>query len=237
VKAVILAAGKGTRMGNLTDKTPKPMMLIHGKPILETIITGLRDNANIRKFFIVIGYQGNVVQDYFKTGAEWNVEISYGTQEIQDGTGKAPELAKEWIGNDSFLLTYGDILVDPQDYARLIQEFKPDGVIAVKDGEDLTKGGAVLVDANGYMEDLIEKGSFTTPPSNAFYNAAIYVFTPRLFHYTAQLKKSPRGEFELTDALRQLTREGGRLKVVHIHSHWVDVRDPEVLATLNRAKR
>jgi dTDP-glucose pyrophosphorylase len=234
MKAVILAAGRGTRMGDLTQELPKPMLKVHGKPVLEIIITRLRDSGKIKDFFIVVGYQAEVIQNHFKDGKGWNVNITYGTQEVQNGTGKAPEVAKSWVGADSFLLTYGDILVEAENYSRLVENFTADGVIAVKLGEDLSKGGAVLVNSSGYMEDLIEKASFAIPPKNAFYNAGIYIFTPRIFEFTEKLNKSPRGEYELTDAMKNLTLEGGRMKAVHIQNDWVDVRDPQVLATLNK---
>src|SRR5208282_5400633 len=100
MKAVILAAGKGTRMGDLTANLPKPMVLVEGKPVLEHILVGLRDEAGIRDFFIVTGWCGHVIRGHFGDGGPWGVNISYGEQVVQDGTGKAPELAKEWIGPD-----------------------------------------------------------------------------------------------------------------------------------------
>jgi len=233
MKAVILAAGKGTRMGDLTANLPKPMVLVDGKPVLQHIVEGLRDEAGVRDFFIIIGWCGQVIRDHFSDGSRLRVKIAYGEQAVQDGTGKAPELAREWVGKDSFVLTYGDILIrPPTDYAALVAAFREDGVIAVKDGEDLTKGGAVVLDANGFMVDLVEKGSVTPP--NAFYNAGIYILKPRIFEFTSRLEKSPRGEYELTDALKASARAGDRLRGVTLRKAWADVRDPAVLAELNR---
>lgn len=235
-KAVILAAGKGTRMGDLTANLPKPMVQVEGKPVLEHIIEGLRDEAKITEFFIITGWCGSVIRDYFGSGSRWNVGISYGEQAVQDGTGKAPELAKDWVGNDKFLLTYGDILLrPPTDYALLVDAFRESGVIAVKDGEDLTKGGAVVLDKDGFMIDLVEKGS-GPPPPNSFYNAGIYVLPSLIFRYTARLEKSPRGEYEFTDALKALMKSGARLRGVTLQRAWADVRDPSVLAELNRKR-
>jgi NDP-sugar pyrophosphorylase family protein len=233
MKAVILAAGKGTRMGELTATLPKPMVRVDGKPVLQHIIEGLRDEAGVKDFFLVIGWCGQVIRDHFGDGSGLGVAISYGEQTVQDGTGKAPELAREWVGGDSFVLTYGDILLrPPTDYAALVQAFQEDGVIAVKDGEDLTKGGAVVLDAAGFMIDLVEKGSVTPP--NAFYNAGIYLLKPRIFEFTSRLEKSPRGEYELTDALKAGVKAGDRLRGVTLTKAWADVRDPSVLAELNR---
>lgn len=221
-------------MGELTRDVPKPMKEVNGKPILEHILTGLRDEAGIRDFFILIGWCGHVVTNHFGDGKKWGVDVSYGEQVVQDGTGKAPEYAKAWIGGNRFLLTYGDILIDPPtDYKLLVEAFKEEGVIAVKDGEDLTKGGAVVLDDNGFMTDLVEKGGAATIPKNAFYNAGIYLLTPRIFDYTAKLEKSPRGEYEFTDALKAAVKAGDRLRGVTLRGKWADVRDPGVLAELN----
>jgi len=234
MKAVILAAGKGTRMGDLTANIPKPMLQVDGKPVLEHIVEGLRDEAKIRDLFIIIGWQGHVIRDYFGDGARWNVRITYGEQKVQDGTGKAPEVAKEWVGDESFMLASGDILLrPPTDYALLVEAFREDGVIALKAGEDLTKGGAVVLNDEGFMTNIVEKGSSSQIPANAYYNAAIYVLPPRIFEYTAKLEKSPRGEYELTDALKAFVRAGARLRGVILRGGWADVRDPSVLAELN----
>ncbi len=195
MKAVILAAGKGTRMGELTAHVPKPMKEVRGKPILEHIVQGLRDEAGIRDFFIITGWCGHVIRDYFGDGARFNASVFYGEQVVQDGTGKAPELAKEWIDGDKFLLMYG------------------------------------------FMIDLVEKAPVGQVPKNAFYNAGIYLLTPRVFDFTAKLEKSPRNEYEFTDALRGLYKSGARIRGVTLQGDWADVRDPKILAELNsRAK-
>src|SRR5437762_12078879 len=143
VKAVILAAGKGTRMRDLTESLPKPMLKVQGKPILEHILEGLK-SAGIRKAFMVTGYRADVVESYFGSGERLGMQISYGRQLVQDGTGKAPELAQAFVGSDPFLLTYGDILVAPDTYAQMIRRFNDgsfSGVITVTASEDVTKGG------------------------------------------------------------------------------------------------
>jgi dTDP-glucose pyrophosphorylase len=233
MKAVILAAGKGTRMGDLTASLPKPMVQVEGKPVLQHIVEGLRDVAGVRDFFIVVGWCGHVIRDYFGDGSALGVRVAYGEQVVQDGTGKAPELARDWVGADRFVLTYGDILLrPPTDYAALVDAFREDGVIAVKDGEDLSKGGAVVLDAQGFMIDLVEKGA--TAPANAFYNAGIYLLKPRIFEFTSRLEKSPRGEYEFTDALKASVAAGDKLRGVTLRKAWADVRDPGVLAELNK---
>jgi NDP-sugar pyrophosphorylase family protein len=240
MKAVILAAGKGTRMGDLTADLPKPMLPVEGKPVLEHIVEGLRDEAGITEIFIITGWRGQVIRDHFGDGSRFKVRVAYGEQVIQDGTGKAPELAKDWVGRDKFLLTYGDILLRPAtDYKLLAESFREDGVIAVKkiSKEELSKGGAVVLNEDGFMTQLVEKAPVDQIPENAFYNAGIYLLTPEIFVHTAKLEKSPRNEYEFTDALKALIKSGARLRGVTLRGEWADVRDPAVLAELNsRAK-
>lgn len=245
MKAVILAAGKGTRMRNLTNEMPKPMLRVQGKPILEHILQGILA-AGIREIFIVTGFRAEVVENYFGDGSKWQAKISYGRQVVQDGTGKAPELAKEFIGASPFLLTYGDILVKPETYQQMIQRFDSgnfSGVITVTPGQDVTKGGLNFFDEQFCLKRLVEKPSadqleklkkegWIKPNEPVWYNAGIYIFKPSLFDFTARLQKSPRGEFELTDAIIAMTAAGYKIAGLEVPGRWVDVRDPEVLAQL-----
>ena len=102
-------------MRELTRTMPKPMVEVCGKPVLSYIVEGLRD-AGVRKILIVVGYRKEVVVDHFGDGSAVGVEIVYIEQITQDGTGKVVELAKEFCGADPFILSYGDILVDPSSY-------------------------------------------------------------------------------------------------------------------------
>jgi NDP-sugar pyrophosphorylase family protein len=245
MKAVILAAGKGTRMKELTNELPKPMLKVHDKPILEHILDGVIA-AGIRDVFIVTGFKAGTIENYFGNGAKWNVRIAYGRQLVQDGTGKAPELAKDSVGNYPFLLTYGDILVKPETYSQMLARFREAdfaGVITVTGSEDVTKGGLVFFDEQFCMKRLVEKPSLAQldelrrdgwlkPGATAWYNAGIYVFKPLVFDFTAKLEKSPRGEYELTDALSAMLAARHSIAGMQIPGRWVDVRDPEVLARL-----
>src|SRR5262245_30824952 len=122
MKAVILAAGKGTRMKELTNELPKPMLQVQGKPILEHIVKGLI-GAGVREVFIVTGHKPEAIEDYFGDGSRFGVRIATGRQIEQNGTGKAPEVAKGFVAADTFLLTYGDILVKPETYQQMVRRF------------------------------------------------------------------------------------------------------------------
>ncbi|MEQ1841765.1 MAG: sugar phosphate nucleotidyltransferase [Verrucomicrobiales bacterium] len=229
--AMILAAGRGTRMQHLTDELPKPMIPVRGKPILETIIRGLQENG-IERILIVVGYRKEVIMDHFGDGSSLGLEVSYVVQEVQNGTGKVVELGRNFTGSNPFVLSYGDILVPPESYAPLTRLDGDHGRIAVKVNEDVAKGGAVFV-KDGLVTDLIEKGK-PGQPTSPWYNAGIYTFSPVIHEYVARLKLSPRGEYELTDAIRDMAYDG--LRAVELTGEWADVRDPSILEELNQTR-
>ena len=232
-KAVLLAAGRGTRMRDLTDELPKPMIAVRGKPILQHIIEGLRA-AGVEHFLVIVGYRAEVVRQFLGDGARFGSMISYATQIVQDGTGKVVELARDFAGGDAFVLSYGDIIVEPSNYQRLVRlDDGCEAIVSVKRNEDVSQGGAVFVNERFELIDLREKPA-PGEPTSSWYNAGIYAFRPRIFEYTARLERSPRGEFELTDAIRDLARAGKKVQALELTGAWADVRDPEILATLNQ---
>lgn len=234
-KAVLLAAGRGTRMRDLTADLPKPMIAVRGKPVLRHIVEGLRD-AGIKKFLIIVGYRADVVRSSFGSGSELGVEIEYETQVTQDGTGRVVDLAKPFAEQSPFVLSYGDILVEPNNYKSLCDASNnAEAVISVKRNEDVSQGGAVFLNNAFELVDLREKPK-PGEPTSPWYNAGLYVFRPSIFEFTARLEKSPRGEFELTDAIRDLALSGKKVKALELTGEWADVRDPEILAQLNRSR-
>jgi len=221
-------------MRELTVELPKPMIEVRGKPVLQHIVEGLRD-AGIREFFIIVGYRADAVQNFFGDGSRYRIAIQYATQVVQDGTGRVVDIARNFAGNSAFILSYGDILVDPQNYKSIVD--LPDdieAIITVTRGEDVSKGGAVFLNEQMELVDLREKPK-SGEPTSPWYNAGIYAFRPSIFEFTAKLQPSPRGEYELTDAIRELAQSGKKVQAIELTGEWADVRDPEILARLNRA--
>ena len=231
-KAVLLAAGRGTRMRELTAELPKPMIKVRGKPILLHIVEGLQA-AGIKNFLIIVGYHGDAVRSYFGDGTCFGLQIKYATQVVQDGTGRVVDLARDFVDQSPFVLSYGDILVDPGSYKAIVDLADDiEAIVSVKQNEDVSKGGAVFVNERMEVTDIREKsqpGETTT----AWYNAGVYAFRPSIFDWTAKLQPSPRGEYELTDAIRGLAQSGKKVQAFELEGAWADVRDPEVLAQLN----
>ena len=231
-KAVLLAAGRGTRMRELTVDLPKPMIEVRGKPVLQHIFEGLRD-AGIREFLIVVGYHGDTVRNFLGDGSRYDIAIQYATQTVQDGTGRVVDLARDFVGHSPFVLSYGDILVDPSNYKHVVDlPEHVEAIITVTRGEDVSKGGAVFVNKQMELVDIREKSNVREETN--WYNAGLYVFRPSIFEFTANLQPSRRGEYELTDAIRALAQSGKKVKALKLTGEWADVRDPEVLARLNR---
>jgi dTDP-glucose pyrophosphorylase len=232
-KAVLLAAGRGTRMRELTSELPKPMIAVRGKPILQHIIEGLHA-AGVEQFLVIVGYRAEVVREFLGDGVRLGVAISYKTQMVQDGTGKVIELAHDFAGDDAFVLSYGDVIVDPSNYQRLVRlEDGCAALVSVIRGQEVSHGGAVFVNERFELIDLREKPQ-PGEPTSPWYNAGVYAFRPGIFEFTARLKRSPRGEFELTDAIRDLAHSGNKVQALELTGAWADVRDPEILAQLNR---
>jgi dTDP-glucose pyrophosphorylase len=232
-KAVILAAGRGKRMRELTAEVPKPMIQVRGKPVLQHIVEGLHAEG-VRELLLVVGYHADAVQNFFGDGSRYKIAIHYVTQTVQDGTGRVLDLARDFVGDNQFILAYGDILVDPVNYKRLV-DFPDDveAIVTVTRGEDVSKGGAVFLNEQMDVLDVREKPK-PGEPASPWYNAGLYAFRPSIFEFTAKLKPSPRGEYELTDAIRDLAQSSGKIKALELTGEWADVRDPEILAKLNQ---
>jgi dTDP-glucose pyrophosphorylase len=239
--AVVLAAGRGTRMRELTADLPKPMIEVRGKPVLQHIIEGLRD-AGIRDVLLVVGYRADAVRKCFGDGSSYSISIQYATQTVQDGTGRVVDLARGFVAGCPFILSYGDILVDPANYKRVVDiPENLEAIVTVTRGEDVSKGGAVFLNDEMELVDIREKAepgeakrwSGLSEHAVPFYNAGLYAFRPSIFEFTAKLKPSPRGEYELTDAIRDLAQSGKKVQGLELTGEWADVRDPEILARLN----
>jgi UDP-N-acetylglucosamine diphosphorylase / glucose-1-phosphate thymidylyltransferase / UDP-N-acetylgalactosamine diphosphorylase / glucosamine-1-phosphate N-acetyltransferase / galactosamine-1-phosphate N-acetyltransferase len=230
-KAVILAAGRGTRMRELTNEVPKPMVEVRGKPILDHILQGLAATG-IEDVLIVVGYRKEAIQNYFGDGRWVGLQVEYVEQVTQDGTGRVVSLAQPFCRDQPFLLIYGDILVESDVYLKLRDLGQEDMLVAVKYLQDVSKGGAVYVDESFHLIDLREKQD--AGAESHWYNAGLYAFRPSIFPFIDKLERSPRGEYELTDAIRAMAQAGLKIRAVEIKGSWADVRDPEILQALNQ---
>jgi NDP-sugar pyrophosphorylase family protein len=225
--AIVLAAGKGTRMGGLTTEVPKPMLPVAGKPILEHVLERLQ-SAGIERVLLVIGYYGDRIREHF---ADSPLDIHYKEQQVLNGTGSAALLGRDFTPDEPFLLTFGDILCEPADYRgmmALLNDPDTSAVIGVKHVDDPFQGAAVY-EEQGRVVRIIEKPPKGTSTTH-WNSAGLYVFQPALFDTLATLPLSPRGEYELTTAIVDWLEAGRLIRMYAIQGDWLDVGRPEDLA-------
>jgi NDP-sugar pyrophosphorylase family protein len=229
--AVVLAAGRGTRMGALTAATPKPLLAVAGQPIIARVLSGLA-RGGVRRAVVVTGYLGAQIEAALGDGRALGLAITYRRQERPDGTARALMLAEAAIAGAPFVVSWGDILVPSGFYGELLADFarQPcDALLAVNAVDDPWRGAAVYVDAQwrvARMEEKPPRGTSTT----GWNNAGIMAFAPLALDYARRLAPSARGEYELPQAVAQMVRDGRDVRAVSVRGPWSDVGTPEDLA-------
>jgi len=227
VIAVILAAGRGTRMGALTANTPKPLLPVSGRPMIEHILRGLHA-AGIRAATVITGYLGAQIEAALGDGQRLGLQLSYLRQHAADGTARALLLARQAVGDAPFVVSWGDIVVSPANYAALVDNFSRtpcDALLMVNSIDDPWQGAAVYVDEAGRVTRLIEKPPRGTSQTR-WNNAGIFIFTPRIFDYAAGLHASSRGEYELPQAISAMIADGRDVRALPVQGFWSDVGTP-----------
>ena len=226
-KAVTLAAGRGTRMEGLTEDCPKPMLPIGDRPMLAHQIERM-EQAGVREILVIVGYKAEMVKDYFGANPPAKATLRYVPQIKQDGTGSAALLARDFTGGDPFLMTYGDNIVEPRVYQDLLAKAEgAEMVLAVKHVDDPYQGGAVYTEGERVTR-IVEKPPKGTSSTN-WNNAGIYVFRPSVFEALDRIELSPRGEYELTDAVHMIVGSGQLVRWYEIEGFWRDIGRPEDL--------
>ena len=230
-KAVILAAGRGTRMGELTREIPKPLIPLNGRPMLLHILDRIAA-AGVEEVLLVTGYLAEQIEE---VASGHGLRVSFRRQETVNGTAKAALLARQWVGVSPFLLTFGDILAEPEHYVGLRESFTGfDGVLAARYVEDPYQGAAIYVDEERRVQRIIEKPERGTSTTH-WNSAGIYVFSPIVFDELERVPLSARGEYEATSAITQMLDAGRALKMFALEGTWMDVGRPEDLAAAAEA--
>ncbi len=226
MQAVILAAGEGNRMRPLTANRPKVMLPIANRPLVEYLLVEVRE-AGIRDFIFIVGYCDEQVRNYFGSGEKWGISIAYSEQRKQLGTADAiRQVAGMVEGN--FIVVNGDVVVDHEDIKSLMAgKNNTMSVIEVKDPRGL---GIVEIN-DGRVVNIYEK---TEKPPTMMANAGLYLFTLAVFDAIAETKKSPRGEYEVTDSLKLLMQSDDGLYCQELKS-WLDLSYPWDLLAANES--
>ena len=219
--ALILAAGKGTRMWPLTENIPKPLLSICGLPLIERQIQELR-KVGVKKLYILIGYQMKELSDYLgKT--KFGIDIEYIIQEEQKGTGHAVNQAKNIIQGNFYCIN-GDLIVDSENLERL-KEKENDLTMMVTNVKDGSNFG-VIESMNGRLVSINEKGI----SGKSTINTGIFLFNEKIFDAIDNIEKSIRGEYELTDALQDISND---IHILEYQGFWKDIGAPWDLITAN----
>lgn len=221
--AVVLAAGQGTRLRPLTDTTPKPMLKVLGRPILEHTIATLP--PEITRVILVVGYRKEQVMAHF--GARWNGrDIAYVEQTDLNGTGGAIHACKHLLSG-RFLAMNGDDLYTAEDVARVAQY---DYALLGMSTEDAGRFGVIVKDDEGRVVGIAE-GIQTSEKRPGIINIGVYAMDNRFFDYPL-VPIGSKGEFGLPQTLATMTKDIP-LTIVPA-SFWHPIGYPEDIATAER---
>jgi len=235
MKAVILAAGEGTRLQPITSTRPKHLIKVGGRPILEHCLNAVK-TSGIEEALIVIHYMGDTIRQYFGDGKKFGLKIEYVEQKTMLGTGNAVSLVELHV-KDDFLMVYGDLLFSAEAVKNVIdlhKKEKPAATMAVVPVENPEDYGIMELENEKHVKQVVEKPKRNEAPSNLA-NAGIYVFSTEIFDKVRETSASARGEWEITDAISQLSKEKKTVLAAKIsQDDWVDIGRPWDLLEANR---
>jgi len=228
MRGVLLAGGSAQRLRPLTKVTNKHLLPVYKKPMiyypLETLL-----KAGIKDILIVTG--GEHVGDFFRllgSGREWGARFSYEIQEGNGGTGAALLLAQNFVHDEAFMVILGDNVVS-ENVGKFVKQFQKEkddfkAKILVAKVKDPEKYGVVEFKGKKIV-NIIEKPK--NPKSN-YVNTGLWMFQPEVFSLLKKLKKSPRGEYEVTDILAHYVKKQ-QLSYSILKSAWTDAGSFESL--------
>ena len=225
LQAVILAAGKGTRLQPLTDDKPKALVEVNGTPIIEDVFDNLL-SIGATELIVVVGHQKEQIIERYGDSYD-GVPITYAHQREQLGLAHAILQAEPHV-DDDFVLMLGDNVFRGNlgDVINRQREERADAAFLVEEvpWEDATRYG--VLDTNGYGEivEVMEKPD--DPPSNLVMTG-FYTFTPEIFHACHLVQPSDRGEYELPDAIDLLIQSGRTIDAIRLEGWRIDVGYPE----------
>jgi glucose-1-phosphate thymidylyltransferase len=225
MKAVVLAAGKGTRLRPLTEDKPKVLVEVDDRPILADVFDTLID-VGIDEFVVVVGYLKERIIERF--GDEYRgVPITYAHQREQLGLAHALLTVEEHI-DDDFVLMLGDNVfrANIQDVVNRQRETRTDAAFLVEQVpiEEASRYSVLRTNEYGEIVEVMEKPD--DPPSNLVMTG-FYTFSPAIFHACHLVQPSDRGEYELPDAIDLLIQSGRTIDAIRMEGWRIDVGYPE----------
>lgn len=225
MKAVVLAAGEGTRLRPLTEDKPKGMVEVNGKPILTHCFEQLAE-LGADGLVVVVGYRKQDIIDHYGDEFE-GIPITYAHQREQKGLAHALLKVEEDIADD-FMLMLGDNIFQAnlEDVVRRQQEERADAAFLVEevDWDEASRYGVCDTNKYGEVTDVVEKPD--DPPSNLVMTG-FYTFSPAIFHASHLVQPSNRGEYEISEAIDLLIQSGRTIDAIGLEGWRVDVGYPE----------
>jgi len=220
---VIMAGGLGTRLGELTKDTPKPMLEVANRPMLEHIIE-LFVSHGFTKFILSVNYKSEVIKDYFKDGSDFGIEIKYIEEKKRLGTGGALSLINFEI-NEPFFVTNGDVITS-LDFRKVLQSHNNENAKATmcirRDNYQIPYG-VIEVDKKNNITKIEEK-----PKYDFFINTGIYVLDSECLNYI------PKNEyFDLPTLFKILGKNNESVKSYEISEYWIDIGHKEDYIKIN----
>jgi bifunctional UDP-N-acetylglucosamine pyrophosphorylase/glucosamine-1-phosphate N-acetyltransferase len=211
------------------------MLPIAGKPILQIIVESLKTNG-ISDVCIVVGYLQERIREFFGDGLRFGVNLCYIEQKKARGTADAILFAEDFVGNEDFLMSNGDVLVEKCEYGKLVERHlneKSEVSMAVSQVEDPSQFGIAELAGNSRVTRIIEKPSPGQTDSNSA-NCGIYVFSSKIFDAIKKTDKSSRGEYEITQSIQQMLDHENSLITAHkINNWWIHIGQPWDLLEAN----
>lgn len=218
MKALLLAGGKGTRLRPLTDKLPKPMVPIMGKPLIERVITKLKE-AGVTEVVLSTCYKSHYIENYLDNGSKLGIKIDYVSEDMPLGTGGAIKNSEKFF-DDTFIVLNSDI-VDDISYRDLVQYHKKKGAavsIAMTKVKDPSQYGVIEFDENNYINAFKEKPK-EGETNSKWINAGVYVFEPDVF------KEIPKNKIVSVerDVYPLLLEKNYKMAAYEYNDYWIDV--------------
>ena len=212
-KIVILAAGKGTRMMPMTKYIPKVLININGKPFLYYVMKNVL-KAGYDDIAIISGYKGEKIREFLD---EFGFKAKLISQKKRLGTGHALKQVKDFVNGGSFAVICGDNLYSARDLSAIKNINKFCYVSGME--HHMPEKYGVLIEDGRILKKIVEKPkSFV----GNLVNVGLYKFTKDIFKVLDNLKKSERGEYELTDAISFLAKKG-KVKIITLNDYWLDL--------------
>jgi glucose-1-phosphate thymidylyltransferase len=235
MKGIILHGGHGTRLRPLTHTGPKQLLPIANKAMSQYALEDLK-TAGVNEIGIIIGdVFPEKVKEYYGTGENFGVKITYIYQDAPKGISHAIRLCKDFIGNDKFIVYLGDNVLRRNliDYTKKFQSSNSDAMILLCKVDDPQRFGIAELDQNdsGKIKKIVEKPK--VPPSDLAV-IGIYFLTPKIFDIIDRLKPSWRGELEITEALQMLMDDGNKIEYDTVTGWWKDTGTPEDIIHANK---